>query len=236
MDTNARSARCGGSTGPAMAAAGGRRFSGLMPGGLIPRGLIPHKVARLAAAAGLAVCGLVAAAGLAVCGLAGSALAAYPEKPISLIVGYAAGGGSDFIVRSLAPFIEKELGGSARVIVMNRPGAGGEIGFAAGTGLVHHLDPAAVTQLLFQEGCQRANQQVGAAAGAERHDHRDRLLRIGRLGIRRRSQQRTGRSRQSQSFPELHDPPLDDAPGTAAPGHAARTVPGDAGAGFGRIA
>ncbi len=120
MDTNARSTRCGGSTGPAMAAAGGRRFSGLIPGGLIPRGLFPHKVARLAAAAGLAVCAL-----------AGSALAAYPEKPISLIVGYAAGGGSDFIVRSLAPFIEKELGGGARVLVMNRPGAGGEIGFAA---------------------------------------------------------------------------------------------------------
>ncbi|MCG5242457.1 tripartite tricarboxylate transporter substrate binding protein [Azospirillum doebereinerae] len=76
---------------------------------------------------GLGALALAALVGLT----APQAQAAYPDKPISLIVGYAAGGGSDFIVRSLAPFIEKELGGTARVVVMNRPGAGGEIGFAA---------------------------------------------------------------------------------------------------------
>lgn len=54
----------------------------------------------------------------------------YPNRPINMIVGYAAGGGSDLVVRTLAPFIEKELGKGAAIVVMNRPGAGGAIGFA----------------------------------------------------------------------------------------------------------
>jgi tripartite-type tricarboxylate transporter receptor subunit TctC len=53
----------------------------------------------------------------------------YPNRPINLIVSYAPGGGSDLVVRMLAPFIEKELGNGARIVVMNRPGAGGGIGF-----------------------------------------------------------------------------------------------------------
>ncbi|WP_109047303.1 tripartite tricarboxylate transporter substrate binding protein [Azospirillum sp. TSA6c] len=126
MDMKAHSAVQDGSTGPAAPAAGIGRF------GALSRRILFGGLVRLSAAIGTVAAG--AAAGLAaVVALVapGAALAAYPEKPISLIVGYAAGGGSDFIVRSLAPFIEKELGGSARVIVMNRPGAGGEIGFAA---------------------------------------------------------------------------------------------------------
>ena len=54
----------------------------------------------------------------------------YPSKPINLIVGYAPGGGSDLVVRLLAPYIEKELGNSARIVVSNKPGAGGAIGFS----------------------------------------------------------------------------------------------------------
>jgi tripartite-type tricarboxylate transporter receptor subunit TctC len=59
----------------------------------------------------------------------GPAMAAYPDKPINMIVAYAPGGGSDLVVRLLAPFLEKELGVSARIVVINRPGAGGAIGF-----------------------------------------------------------------------------------------------------------
>lgn len=55
---------------------------------------------------------------------------AYPSKPINLIVAYAAGGGSDMVVRLLTPFIEKELGNNARIVVTNKPGAGGSIGFS----------------------------------------------------------------------------------------------------------
>lgn len=55
--------------------------------------------------------------------------AAYPEKPVTIIVAYDVGGSTDVTARLLAPFIEKYLG--ARVEVVNKPGAGGEIGFAA---------------------------------------------------------------------------------------------------------
>lgn len=54
----------------------------------------------------------------------------YPSRPINVIVSYAPGGGSDLVVRLLVPYVEKELGGGARMVVVNHPGAGGAIGFA----------------------------------------------------------------------------------------------------------
>ena len=58
-----------------------------------------------------------------------AAYAEYPERPITMIVAYSAGGGTDIAARTLGPFIEKHLGGDASIVVLNRPGAGGEIGF-----------------------------------------------------------------------------------------------------------
>jgi tripartite-type tricarboxylate transporter receptor subunit TctC len=60
-----------------------------------------------------------------------AALAAYPEKPINMIVSYSPGGGTDMVARAIAPYIEKYLGNNARVVIQNRPGAGGAIGFAS---------------------------------------------------------------------------------------------------------
>ena len=60
----------------------------------------------------------------------GLARAAYPEQPIKMIVAYAAGGGTDIIARVMAPYIGKYLGNNASVVVINRSGAGGGIGFA----------------------------------------------------------------------------------------------------------
>lgn len=57
--------------------------------------------------------------------------AAYPEQRINLIVGYGPGGGTDMIARVMAPYIEKYLGNDAKIVVHNRPGAGGAIGFMA---------------------------------------------------------------------------------------------------------
>jgi len=57
--------------------------------------------------------------------------AAYPERPITLIVAYPPGGGTDLVARALAPFVEKYLGSGAKIVVVNRAGAGGEVGFAA---------------------------------------------------------------------------------------------------------
>lgn len=59
---------------------------------------------------------------------AAPALAEYPEKPIEIIVGYSAGGGTDVMARTVGKFLEKYLGG-ASVVIKNVPGAGGQIGF-----------------------------------------------------------------------------------------------------------
>src|SRR5260221_10337986 len=58
-------------------------------------------------------------------------VAAYPEKPITLIVAYPPGGGTDVVARAIAPFLEKYLGGGARLLIVNRSGAGGEVGMGA---------------------------------------------------------------------------------------------------------
>jgi len=59
---------------------------------------------------------------------AGAAMAEYPEKPINVIVGYSAGGGTDVMARTTMPFIEKYLGDGATIVVENMPGASGQIG------------------------------------------------------------------------------------------------------------
>jgi tripartite-type tricarboxylate transporter receptor subunit TctC len=47
-----------------------------------------------------------------------------------MIIAYAPGGGTDLVGRLIAPYIEKYLGNDARIIVSNKGGAGGGIGFA----------------------------------------------------------------------------------------------------------
>ena len=55
--------------------------------------------------------------------------AAWPDdRPIEVYVGFAAGGGTDLLARAMAPHLQKHLGGKARVIVVNKPGASGSIG------------------------------------------------------------------------------------------------------------
>ena len=58
-----------------------------------------------------------------------SAMAAWPEKPITLVVPFPPGGSSDTIARSIQPGMQKALGQS--VIVENRGGASGTIGATA---------------------------------------------------------------------------------------------------------
>lgn len=61
--------------------------------------------------------------------MAGGALAEYPDKPITIIVPFAAGGPTDKVARDLAEALRKPLGGQP-VIVENIGGAGGTLGAA----------------------------------------------------------------------------------------------------------
>jgi tripartite-type tricarboxylate transporter receptor subunit TctC len=67
---------------------------------------------------------LVLALGLA----SASAQGDYPSKPVTIIVGFTAGGSTDIVTRLIAEEMRKSWG--QPVIVDNRPGAGGNIGAA----------------------------------------------------------------------------------------------------------
>ncbi|WP_043359970.1 tripartite tricarboxylate transporter substrate binding protein [Belnapia sp. F-4-1] len=56
-----------------------------------------------------------------------AAAADWPDRPLAMIVAFAPGGGTDAAARTIARFLERDLG--QPVVVNNRPGAGGEIGF-----------------------------------------------------------------------------------------------------------
>lgn len=75
---------------------------------------------------------LLSAGGAAVVGAATGRASATDLPPvITMIVGYAPGGGTDMTARVIAPYIEKYLGGGSRIAVINRTGAGGAIAFQA---------------------------------------------------------------------------------------------------------
>lgn len=63
---------------------------------------------------------------ISICLIGQIALAAYPEKPITWIVTWPAGGRTDSMVRIFAPTLEKIVG--VPVVVINKPGASGVIG------------------------------------------------------------------------------------------------------------
>lgn len=69
---------------------------------------------------------VAAAAGL----LAGAAQAAYPERPITMIVPFAAGGPTDVVARIVSEHMSKTLG--QQIVVENVAGAGGTTGITRG--------------------------------------------------------------------------------------------------------
>ena len=71
---------------------------------------------------------VTALAAIATCFAPTMSHAAYPDRNITLIVPFAAGGPTDIIARIISVAFQKSMGQS--VIVENRPGAGGNIGMA----------------------------------------------------------------------------------------------------------
>lgn len=84
-------------------------------------------------------------------GGATSALAAYPEKPITLIVPYSPGGASDQAARAIAAATAAKLGPN-QLIVVNKDGAGGIIGATE----VYKAKPDGYTLLLARVGTHTA--------------------------------------------------------------------------------
>src|SRR3954451_15537705 len=68
--------------------------------------------------------------------------AGYPERPITLVAPYPAGGAADVLTRLLGRKLEEQLGQT--VIVDNKPGAG----TAIGAGAVANAKPDGYTLLL----------------------------------------------------------------------------------------
>ena len=86
--------------------------------------------------------------------------AAYPNRPIRIIVSYAPGGVTDIIARAVAQTMTDSLGQS--VIVENRPGAAGVIG----TEMVAAAPPDGYTLLMFVDG----NSMMPTALKNIKHD------------------------------------------------------------------
>ena len=98
---------------------------------------------------------LRSALGLVIAGaVASCAWAQYPDRAVRLVVPFPPGGGADILARSLAPKLSEQL--RQQVVVENRPGANGAIGFQAVasappdgyTLLLAHLSGFAVNPLL----------------------------------------------------------------------------------------
>ena len=72
------------------------------------------------------ISGAALALALACVSTVASGQAAYPNKPVKMIVPFAPGGASDFVARIISPKLGALLGTS--IVIENRPGASGNIG------------------------------------------------------------------------------------------------------------
>lgn len=69
---------------------------------------------------------LLLACSILACASGASAQGSYPSRPITIIVGFSAGGTTDIITRLISDELRKGLG--QPIVIENKPGAGGNIG------------------------------------------------------------------------------------------------------------
>jgi tripartite-type tricarboxylate transporter receptor subunit TctC len=124
--------------------------------GLSPVTLPASQVAPAAAAARCALCIVVAVAWFALGSASTAAGQSYPDRPIKVIVPFAAGGPLDLVGRSLGEKLSASL--NQPVIIENRLGAGGNIGTEAAA----KSPPDGYTLLLVLSGTLVANPAVFA--------------------------------------------------------------------------
>ena len=83
--------------------------------------------------------------------------AAYPSRPVRIVVPFLPGGGADLIARLLAPHLQQALG--QPFVVENRAGAAGRIG----TGVAAKSDPDGHTLLMTTESSLVIAPHIGVA-------------------------------------------------------------------------
>jgi tripartite-type tricarboxylate transporter receptor subunit TctC len=108
-------------------------FQSAMKHAAITREIIPSLVASQNMKFGVLLrCGAISVAGLLLCSqadLSAQSVAAYPTKPIRIIVPYAPGGPSDMLGRTVGQALTEAWGQPA--VIENRAGAAGDIGTVA---------------------------------------------------------------------------------------------------------
>ena len=108
---------------------------------------------------------------------AGSAWAAFPERPVTLVAPYPAGGAADVLARLLAKRLEDQLG--KPVVVDNRPGAGTAIGAA----MVANAKPDGYTLLISSNSTFTMNPAAGAKTSYDPARSFDALGMVGTLPL-----------------------------------------------------
>src|SRR6476620_4893736 len=107
-----------------------------------------------------ALTALLFATVVAIPGQANAQAAGYPNKPVTIVVPFTAGGNTDAFARMVGDDLDKA--GGQRVLVENRPGAGGNLGAAhvaratpdgytlgMGTVSTHAINPSLYKKLPF---------------------------------------------------------------------------------------
>jgi len=100
--------------------------------------------------------GVLAIAGVAATMVAAPALAEYPERPVTMVIPYGAGGATDISARTIADPLGKAV--PKPLLMVNRTGAGG----ATGTVSVRNADADGYTMLFARVGSHSVNPAMKA--------------------------------------------------------------------------